>query len=60
MIKLFKKILGFFQRKKYGALYYLCRDEALPKPFEPEEEQARLNLAAMGDEKDILVRAFAL
>ena len=49
VIKLIKKIVAFFRYKKGGALYYLCRDEALPKPFEPEEEQKRLYLASRGD-----------
>lgn len=51
MIKTIKKILMFFRLKKGGALYYLCRDEALPKPFEPDEEQEKIFCAARGDEE---------
>lgn len=50
MIKIFKKLLAVFLRGSRGELYYLCQDEALPKPFDAEEEQQRLYLVSVGDE----------
>ena len=50
MLKLLKRIIDFFRKPRYGDLYYLTQDEALPKPLSSKEEQEMLYKASIGDE----------
>lgn len=51
MLKLLKRIIDFFRKPRYGELFYLTQDEALPKPLTVEEEQEMLYKASIGDER---------